>query len=153
MLVVVSKCGLDIIKQSINEYCSIRKPADDNAGKIKKQILQLVFENKQEYENDVIPISMAEELFLNLSYNKFFDIFSEIYTAEFWEKAPYYRLNRISQAFSTYSEIIHYDPFDGVFKWLEKYRPPMESEISGPLFKFIRNLLVHFPFFDSWDEI
>jgi len=29
----------------------------------------------------------------------------------------------------------------------------MESEISGQLFKFIRNVLIHFPIYDSWDEV
>jgi hypothetical protein len=29
----------------------------------------------------------------------------------------------------------------------------MEAEISYSLFKFIRNILIHFPFFDSWNEI
>jgi len=29
----------------------------------------------------------------------------------------------------------------------------MESEIGGPLFKFVRNVLAHFPLFESWDEI
>jgi hypothetical protein len=29
----------------------------------------------------------------------------------------------------------------------------MESEIGGPLFKFVRNILAHFPVFDTWDEV
>ena len=29
----------------------------------------------------------------------------------------------------------------------------MESEIGGPLFKFIRNVLAHFPLFETWDEV
>ncbi len=29
----------------------------------------------------------------------------------------------------------------------------MEAEIGSELFKFIRNVLVHFPFFRSWDEV
>lgn len=29
----------------------------------------------------------------------------------------------------------------------------MEVEIGKELFKFIRNVLLHFPFFDSWDEV
>ncbi|GAA0791642.1 hypothetical protein GCM10009193_27860 [Shewanella aestuarii] len=29
----------------------------------------------------------------------------------------------------------------------------MESEIGGPLFKFVRNILDHFPVFETWDEV
>ncbi len=144
--------GLDIIKHSIDEDSSTLT-SNPNIEKVKEQILQLASEIKQEYEKGVIPISKAEELFLNLSYNKFFDVLSEVYSDDFWKRDPYYRLNKISQAFSIYSEIINHDPFEGVFKWLEQHRPPMESKISGLLFKFIRNILVHFPFFDNWDEI
>ncbi|MCL2042408.1 MAG: hypothetical protein FWG84_10300 [Bacteroidales bacterium] len=145
--------GLDIIKKSIEKNINDQDYTDENFIQIKKQILQLICEIEQDFQKDVIPISTAEDLFLNLSYNKFYDIFSEVYTKDFWGKAPYYRLTKISQAFSIYSEILNYEPFEGVFKWLEKYRPPMEAEISGQLFKFIRNILVHFPFFDNWNEI
>jgi len=141
--------GLDIIKKTIKKNCD----QDYTEEKIKQQILQLTCEIEQDFQKNVIPISTAEELFLNLSYNKFYDILSEVYTKDFWEKAPHYRLTKISQAFSIYSEILNHEPFEGVFKWLEKYRPPMEAEISGQLFKFIRNILAHFPFFDSWNEI
>ena len=29
----------------------------------------------------------------------------------------------------------------------------MEAEIGGELFKFVRNLLAHFPLFATWDEV
>jgi len=29
----------------------------------------------------------------------------------------------------------------------------MEAEIASELFKFIRNVVTHFPFFDSWDAV
>src|SRR5690606_34401917 len=34
------------------------------------------------------PLSNSEELFLNLSYNKFYDLQSEIYESSFWEQSP-----------------------------------------------------------------
>lgn len=119
----------------------------------KNQIVKLVEDIQNDFNRDVIPLTGAEELFLNLSYNKFFDICSEIYSKDFWTRAPEFRFYKISRAFSIYSEILEHEPFKGVLIWLSKYRPPMESEISGPLFKFIRNILAHFPFYDSWDEI
>lgn len=118
----------------------------DNVSKLADEILI-------EFNKKVIPLTKAEELFLQISYNKFLDISEEIYSSEFWKQTPQYRLSRISQAFSIYGEILTYEPIKDVLIWMSKYRPPMESEISGPLFKFIRNVLAHFPFFDSWDEI
>ncbi|WP_210190655.1 hypothetical protein [Paenibacillus uliginis] len=29
----------------------------------------------------------------------------------------------------------------------------MEAEIGSELFKFVRNVIAHFPFYNSWDEI
>jgi len=145
--------GLDIIKTSIEENVYINTITDEYIVRIKKQIIELINEIKQIYLKDEIPISTAEKLFLNLSYNKFFDIFSEVYSKDFWEKEENYRFNKISQVFSVYNEILNHEPFQGVFNWLKKYRPPMEAEICGSLFKFIRNILVHFPFFDNWNEI
>lgn len=144
--------GLEIILTSIRED-SFKETEDSNIHIIKKQILELTKEIQQDFNKDIIPLTTAEELFLNLSYNKFFDISSEIYSQKFWEESPQYRLNKIFKAFSIYSEILSHEPFKGVLLWLSKYRPPMESEISGSLFKFIRNVLAHFPFYDTWDEI
>jgi hypothetical protein len=145
--------GLDIIESTIENNTYIQTITDEYTSKIKEQIIQLIKEIKQEFKKDEIPISNAEHLFLNLSYNKFFDIFNEVYTNTFFEKEPHYRLSKVSQAFSIYNEILNHEPFQGVFKWLKKYRPPMEAEISGSFFKFIRNVLIHFPFFESWNEI
>lgn len=35
----------------------------------------------------------------------------------------------------------------------KKNRPPMEAEIGSELFKCIRNIFAHFPFFESWDDV
>lgn len=32
-------------------------------------------------------------------------------------------------------------------------RPPFEGIIADDLFSFIRNLLLHFPIFNTWDEV
>jgi broad specificity polyphosphatase/5'/3'-nucleotidase SurE len=32
-------------------------------------------------------------------------------------------------------------------------RPPKEGEIGDELFKFVRNVLVHFPYFESWNDV
>ncbi|MFB3091159.1 MAG: hypothetical protein ACE1ZG_07435 [Gammaproteobacteria bacterium] len=95
----------------------------------------------------------AEKLFLKLGYNLFYDLFEEVMDDSFWIKEPWYRYSKVSQTFAVYAELLAYEPFKHILKAIKKQRPPMESEIGGPLFKFVRNVLAHFPLFESWDEI
>lgn len=102
--------------------------------------------------NDLRP-NKSELLVLNLAYNKFFDIFEELMLDNFWDKNPKYRFNKIKQGFLVYSELLYYEPIQWVLKEIKKSRPPEEGEIADELFRFIRNVLAHFPFFDTWDEV
>ena len=95
----------------------------------------------------------AEELFLSLAFNRFYDLFGEVMEDGFWEKEPWYRFSKVSHAFAVYAELLAYEPFEYVLEAMKKQRPPMESEIGGPLFKFVRNVLAHFPLFETWDEV
>jgi len=95
----------------------------------------------------------SEIEFLNLAYNKFYDIFDEVFRDDFWEKDPYYRFSKINTAFAIYAELLNYEPIKWVIDSIKENRPPMEGEIGSNLFKFIRNIFAHFPFFDSWDEV
>lgn len=144
--------GLKFILDSLNNE-KFERINDSEIQKLALKIFNLVKTIKEEFTKDTILPTASEELFLNLSYNKFFDIIEEMDDEKFWAQSPQYRLGKITQTFSIYTEILNYTPFKGVFEWVAKYRPPMESEIAGPLFKFIRNVLAHFPFYDSWDEI
>lgn len=94
-----------------------------------------------------------EEVFLNLAYNRFYDLSDEIIEDSFWEKDDWYRFSKMISLFSVYSELLTYEPFKYVLEEIKKQRPPMEYEIGGPLFKFIRNILAHFPLFESWNEV
>jgi len=94
-----------------------------------------------------------EFYFLNSAYNFFLDILEETRTAAFWEKDPYYRFNRVKDAFLVYSEILEYEPIGWFLEALKKLRPPMEAEMSKDFLLFIRNLLIHFPLYKSWDEV
>ena len=144
--------GLQIISVSIKNS-RLKDVENIDIQNLQNKIIGLVKDIENDLDKNVIPLTESEELFLNLSYYKFFDICKEIYKQEFWEQSPQYRFYKISQAFSIYNEILTHEPFNGVLIWLSKYRPPMESEISGSLFKFIRNVLVHFPFYDTWDDV
>ena len=95
----------------------------------------------------------SEELFLTLGYNRFYDLFDEIMADGFWEKEKWYRFSIVSNIFAVYAEILAYEPFKYVLEAVKKQRPPMESEIGGPLFKFVRNILAHFPVFETWDDV
>lgn len=95
----------------------------------------------------------AEEFFLNLGYNRFYDLFDEVMNDDFWEKESWYRFSKVSSGFAIYTELLSYKPFGHVLEEIKKHRPPMESEIGGPLLKFVRNVLTHFPLFETWNEV
>lgn len=103
-------------------------------------------------DNSIKP-NKAEEMFLNLAYNRFYDLYEEIMEDTFWNKDSYYRFTKINSIFIVYAELLNYEPLKHVIKIIELKRPPMESNIAKDLFKFIRNILAHFPFFDSWNEV
>ena len=71
----------------------------------------------------------------------------------FWRKKKSYRFSKIKDGFAVYAELLNYEPIKWVIDYLKKTRPPMEAEIWGELFKVIRNIISHFPFFDIWDEV
>jgi hypothetical protein len=95
----------------------------------------------------------SEEIFLSLGYNRFYALFDEIMADAFWSKEDWYRFSKVSNIFSVYAELLTYEPFTHVLKILKTQRPPMESEIGGPLFKFVRNILAHFPVFETWNDV
>lgn len=97
--------------------------------------------------------NQAEIEMLSLSFNKFYDIYDECLTDEFWKMDPFYRLSRTKMAFSIYAELLQYEPIKWVIEEVKKTRPPMEGILAGELFKFIRNVFAHFPFYDSWNEV
>jgi hypothetical protein len=101
---------------------------------------------------DLRPTS-KEEVFLSLAYNRFYDLADEIIEDSFWEQEDWYRFSKVINLFSVYAELLAYEPFKYVLEAIKKKRPPMESEIGGPLFKFIRNTFAHFPLFESWNEV
>ncbi|UJF29291.1 hypothetical protein L0B70_10635 [Kaistella sp. 97-N-M2] len=101
--------------------------------------------------NDTNP-NKSELQFLTLAYNRFYDIYDEVMDDDFWDKTDWERFSKIKQAFSIYTELLNYEPLKLVIEKLKQTRPPMESEIGSELFKFVRNVVAHFPFFKSWDK-
>lgn len=101
----------------------------------------LLSKNRKEYD------------FLNLSYNRFLDLYAEINSTNFIELSPELRFYKIKDIFGVYSELLSYKPIKDFIDEIKKHRPPMEAEISSAVLKFIRNVLVHFPFFKTWNEV
>jgi len=97
--------------------------------------------------------NVAEIEFLKLAYNRFYDLFEEIMDDSFWDKDEWYRFSKIKDGFAVYTELLHYEPVKWIIEHIRKARPPMEAEIGSDLFKFIRNMTIHFPFFNSWNEV
>lgn len=97
--------------------------------------------------------NISEIEFLTLAYNRFYDLFEEVIDDSFWIKSDWERFSKISQAFSIYSELLNYDFLKWAIEELKTKRPPMESEIGSELFKFVRNIFSHFPYFTKWDNV
>lgn len=95
----------------------------------------------------------AEKEFLTLAYNRFYDIFEEVMDDSFWDKDEWYRFSKVKDGFAVYAELLNYPPIKWVIEHVKKARPPMEAEIGSELFKFVRNIVAHFPFFESWDKV
>jgi len=94
----------------------------------------------------------AEQAFLSLGYNRFLDLFKEIESKHFWEQTPLYRFHRIRDIFAVYTELISYVAIEHVLDTRKVLRP-IEHDLGERLFSFVRNLLAHFPLFDSWDAV
>lgn len=103
-------------------------------------------------DSDIKP-NPSELEFLTLSYNRFYDLFDEVMNDDFWDKSDWERFSKIKQGFSIYIELLNYEPIKWVIEKLRTERPPMESEIGSELFKFVRNVVSHFPFYTKWDDV
>lgn len=109
--------------------------------------------NDTNLSSEKIRPTQEEIEFLEKAYNFFFDIFDEVFEDSFWDKDPYYRFSKIRDAFLIYSELLEYEPIEFIINVVKKVRPNMEGELSKEFNLFIRNLLIHFPFFKQWDEV
>lgn len=91
---------------------------------------------------------------LTLFYNRFYYLYDEITNDSFLGEQAYIRFFKLREAFSIYKELLSYEPIKQYVKWMKSGgRPPLEGVIADGLFSFIRNLLLHFPVFKTWDEV
>ena len=91
---------------------------------------------------------------LTLFYNRFYDLYEEITNDNFFKENAQLRFFKLREAFSIYKELLSYEPIKSYLEWMKRGgRPPLEGIIADGLFSFIRNLLLHFPIFKTWDEV
>ena len=99
--------------------------------------------------NKAIHPTSDEVEFLNLSFNRFMELFEEIMSDEFWSKPDYVRFSKAKDLFAVYAEVLKYPPMQWV---IDANTRPNFSEVGKELFKFIRHILMHFPFFEKWED-
>lgn len=117
-----------------------------------KHIDKFVVRKYNYFMNEIKP-NAAELKFLNLAYSRFFYLLEIINDDNFFNLQKEYRFFYITNIISIYSELLAYEPIAYHIKTIRENRPPMEAEISSDLFKFIRNIFVHFPVFSCWNEV
>jgi hypothetical protein len=100
--------------------------------------------------NEPIHPTPDEVEFLNLSFNRFLNLFEEIMPDEFWDNPAYVRFSKTKDLFTVYSEVLKYPPMQWV---IESNKRPNHSDVGRDLFKLIRHILLHFPFFEKWDDV
>lgn len=103
--------------------------------------------------NELIPNDKEKEA-LTLFYNRFYELFDEVLSDKFFERDATERFYKLRESFSVYKELLSYDPIREYLKWMKKGgKPFLEGIIADDLFSFIRNLLLHFPIFDKWNDV
>lgn len=103
---------------------------------------------------DNLKPNKKEHIFLTLFYNRFYDLYEEISNDDFFKKSPDIRFYKIREIFSVYKELLSYEPISYYLKYTKNGgRPPLEGIIAEDLFSFIRNVLSHFPVFNSWNDV
>ncbi|MBQ9684216.1 hypothetical protein IJV57_01920 [Candidatus Saccharibacteria bacterium] len=103
--------------------------------------------------NTIIHPTENEIVALNLFYNKFLDLYNEIRSKSFYKTDPEIRLLKLKELFSVYNELMLYEPIRQYVDNIDKFRPKSEKFIAMDLFSFIRNIMLHYPVFNTWDEI
>lgn len=108
--------------------------------------------NAKEESVNLVPTD-RHLMFLNLAYNKFLDIKELILSDSFMTLSDEYRLFKVQQLYSIYSELLRYEPLKEFKGTLKKIRPPEEAIIGYEFFDVIRHIVSHFQFYDRWNDI
>lgn len=103
---------------------------------------------------DKIKPNKKEQIVLNLFYSRFYDLYEEVSIEDFFKESSGIRFYKIREIFSVYKELLSYEPIKYYLKYMKSGgKPPLEGIIAEDLFSFIRNVLLHFPVFNSWNDV
>ena len=103
--------------------------------------------------NEVKP-NKNELKVLGLFYNRFYDLYNEIISDDFFLNNSKIRFYKTREIFAVYKELLNYKPIKHYIKYVKNGgRPHLEGIIIDDLFSFIRNTLSHFPVFDDWNSV
>lgn len=102
-------------------------------------------------ENLTKQLNEHEAMFVSMAMQRFHELIEKLNTGEM---SPEYRLFYIKELYSIFAELDNI-PF------IKKYKadpPPTQEKIDtikglDQTVKFVRNVLLHFPLFNTWDEI
>jgi hypothetical protein len=87
--------------------------------------------------------NQAELQFLNLAYNRFYDIFTEVMDDSFWIKDSWHRFSKVKDGFGVYSELLNYEPLGWVLENLKISRDSSTAvcyvAISGSFYNIYRS--------------
>lgn len=135
-------------------YLQVTWTAQNCYGIIKLQVKLIApFTKGVTILKETLPSKKEVEV-LTLFYNRFYDLYEEITGDSFLNEDAQLRFYKLREAFSIYKELIGYEPIKKYIEWMKQGgRPPLEGVIAGGLFSFIRNLLLHFPVFKTWNEV
>jgi len=98
-------------------------------------------------ENGYPKAEQAE--FLNLAFTRYIHLVFALQTPK-EPLTPEQRFYYLKELISIYNELEVYPIIKNTLLSIEPINPVSKF---GPIFKTIRNLLAHFPFFYSWDEV
>jgi len=101
-------------------------------------------------ENKILGTNEAEVLVL--AYDRFNKIYKEVMDETFWTNNPYFRLSKIKDCFSIYTEIIKFKDFKEAMK-IKLEDHSLGKTTAMQLLEIVRHILIHFPFFDSWKGV
>lgn len=113
------------------------------------QFLSLALKSEQQINN--IKPNKKELVFLELSYNRFYDLYEKLEKGKD-KLSPKEKFSLLKNVFQIYNECLRYEPIQYFLKLLETERPSGEN-ISFKYFKVIRHIFIHFPFFDKWNDV
>lgn len=97
---------------------------------------------------------MKEHDFLEIGVEKIGKIYDEIYDEEsFFKNSPEIRFYKYKEIFTLYFELITHEKMQKAIKEMKQNEYVKIEPYYYEFFSFIRNVIIHFPIYTTWDEV